>query len=436
MNLTGKTVVVYGAGVSGISAAQLVRDMGGRAVIYDDNPKKSHSTSNTAVFRDCDIVVTSPGVRSDNELLLEARLAGKQVIGELEFASLFCAAEQIAVTGTNGKTTAVMLIDRILKCAHVPSHVVGNIGTAFSAVADKLDAMETAVIEASSFQLEGMRFFAPDIAVMLNITPDHLDRHGSMERYIGAKANVFLRQAESDFAVYNADDPNVLSLEPVMRARKVPFSLTRPVDGAYLSSGFVCFRGKPVVSVEDIDMSGRELEDVLAAVAVAAVKGVSFYAMSYALASFRRPEYRREECGSVGGVKVFNDSKATNVFSTVSAAESMAGDTVLILGGADRGEDFDELFASLPRTVKGAVVTGENAEKIASAAREHGFAPLSESPTIADACADAVELARMLDCGNVLFSPASKSYDRYSSFVERGRAFDAAVRRLSDGEKG
>ena len=180
MNLTGKTVVVYGAGVSGISAAQLVRDMGGRAVIYDDNPKKSHSTSNTAVFRDCDIVVTSPGVRSDNELLLEARLAGKQVIGELEFASLFCAAEQIAVTGTNGKTTAVMLIDRIL------SHVVGNIGTAFSAVADKLDAMETAVIEASSFQLEGMRFFAPDIAVMLNITPDHLDRHGSMERYIRA----------------------------------------------------------------------------------------------------------------------------------------------------------------------------------------------------------------------------------------------------------
>ena len=388
MNLTGKTVVVYGAGVSGISAAQLVRDMGGRAVIYDDNPKKSHSTSNTAVFRDCDIVVTSPGVRSDNELLLEARLAGKQVIGELEFASLFCAAEQIAVTGTNGKTTAVMLIDRILKCAHIPSHVVGNIGTAFSAVADKLDAMETAVIEASSFQLEGMRFFAPDIAVMLNITPDHLDRHGSMERYIGAKANIFLRQAESDFAVYNADDPNVLSLEPVMRARKVPFSLTRPVDGAYLSSGFVCFRGKPVVSVEDIDMSGRELEDVLAAVAVAAVKGVSFYAMSSALASFRRPEYRRE------------------------------------------------LFASLPRTVKGAVVTGENAEKIASAAREHGFAPLSESPTIADACADAVELARVLDCGNVLFSPASKSYDRYSSFVERGRAFDAAVRRLSDGEKG
>ena len=134
MNLTGKTVVVYGAGVSGISAAQLVRDMGGRAVIYDDNPKKSHSTSNTAVFRDCDIVVTSPGVRPDCEILLEARLAGKQVIGELEFASLFCAAEQIAVTGTNGKTTAVMLIDRILRAARIPSHAVGNTGAAFSAV--------------------------------------------------------------------------------------------------------------------------------------------------------------------------------------------------------------------------------------------------------------------------------------------------------------
>ncbi len=435
MNLTGKTVVVYGAGVSGISAAQLVRDMGGRAVIYDDNPKKSHSTSNTAVFRDCDIVVTSPGVRPDCEILLEARLAGKQVIGELEFASLFCAAEQIAVTGTNGKTTAVMLIDRILRAARIPSHAVGNTGAAFSAVADKLDAMETAVIEASSFQLEGMRFFAPDIAVLINITPDHLDRHGSMERYIGAKANVFLRQAESDLAVYNADDPNVMSLEPVIRAKKVPFSLTRPVDGAYLSSGFVCFKGQPVVCAEDIDFAGKELEDVLAAVAVAAIKGVSFYTMASALASFRRPEYRREECGDVGGVKIFNDSKATNVFSTVSAAESMRGDTVLILGGADRGEDFGELFASLPGLVKGAVVTGDNAEKIVAAARENGFSPVRESPTIADACADAVELAHELDCENVLFSPSSKSYDRYTSFTERGRAFDAAVARLARGEK-
>lgn len=430
MNLTGKTVVVYGAGISGISAAQLVRDHGGRAVIYDDNPTKSHSTSCTSVFNDCDIVVVSPGVPSGNEHVLDARLGGKQVLSELEFASLFCRAEQIAVTGTNGKTTTTLLIDHILKYARIPSHAVGNVGTAFSSIADKLDAMEVAVIEASSFQLEGARYFAPDIAVMLNITPDHLDRHGNMARYIGAKANVFLRQSESDVAVYNADDANVLSLEPVIRARKVPFSISHPVDGAYLSSGFVCYRGMPVAEVCDLDFAGRELEDLLAAVAVAVEKGVSLYTVASALHTFRRPEFRRKECGTVDGVKIFNDSKATNVFSTVSAAESMDGGTVLILGGADRGENFAELFSSLPDSVKGAVVTGENAQKIISSARENGFRRITESPDIADACADAVELAHELGCANVLFSPSSKSYDNYTSFVERGRAFDAAVARL------
>ena len=319
MNLVGKTVVVYGAGISGISAAALARDHGARAIIYDDNPKKSHSTSCTSVFNDCDVLVVSPGVPSGNPHVLDAKLAGKQVLGEMEFASLFCAAEQIAVTGTNGKTTA------------------------FSSVADKLDAMETVVIEASSFQLEGVTRFAPDIAVMLNITPDHLDRHGNMQRYIGAKAGIFLRQSESDVAVYNADDENVLSLLPVVRARKVPFSVSHPVDGAYLSSGFVCWKGMPVAEVGDTDFCGRELEDVLAAVAVAAVKNVGLYTVASALASFSRPEFRRAACGEVDGVKIFNDSKATNVLATVSAAEGMRGDTVLILGGADRGEDFDAI---------------------------------------------------------------------------------------------
>lgn len=430
MNLAGKKVVVYGAGVSGLSAAQLVRDHGGRAVIYDDNPTKSHSTSCTSVFNDCDIVVVSPGVASWNPHVLDAKLGGKQVVSELELASAFCRAEQIAVTGTNGKTTTTMLIDHILRYAKIPSHAVGNIGAAFSSIADKLDAMEVAVIEASSFQLEGAQFFAPDIAVMLNITPDHLDRHGNLDRYIGAKANVFLRQSESDLAVFNADDENVRSLLPVIRARKVPFSLNGPVDGAYLSSGFVCYKGMPVAEADDLDFRGREREDLLAAVAVAAEKGISFYTIASALHTFKRPDFRRKACGEVQGVSVFNDSKATNVFSTVSAAESMDGDTVLILGGADRGENFAELFDKLPSKVKGAVVTGENADKIIAAAREKGFLRISESPDIFDACADAVELAHELDCGNVLFSPSSKSYDNYTSYAERGRAFDAAVRRL------
>ena len=338
MELYGKKIVIYGAGVSGLSAWQLVREHGGNAVIYDDNPQKAHATSSTRVFADCDMIVLSPGVPPSTPVVLDARLEGRQVISELELASSFCRAEQIAVTGTNGKTTTVMLIDAMLKAAGIRSYAVGNIGAAFSAVADRLDAVETAVVEASSFQLETSSRFAPDIAVMLNITPDHLDRHGNMERYAGAKARIFLNQSESDFAVYNADDERVTSLLPVVRAKRVPFSATRPVDGAYISSGFLCFRGKPVVEVADTDFAGREVENALAALAVAAIKDINFHTVAAMLTSFRRPEFRRKECGKVDGVRIFNDSKATNVYSVISAAERKEEFATLRLAGADPGK--------------------------------------------------------------------------------------------------
>lgn len=430
MNLLGKNVVIYGAGISGMSAYQLVRENGGRAVIYDDNPEKSHATSSAGVFEDCDIIVLSPGISGFNPYVMDAKLSGKLVISELELASAFCVAEQIAVTGTNGKTTTTLLIDHILKTAKINSHAVGNIGAAFSSIADKLDAMECVVIEASSFQLETALNFSPEIAVMLNITPDHLDRHGTMERYIAAKANIFLRQASCDKAVYNADDENVCSLLPLVKARQIPFSLSRPVDGAYQSSGFLCYKGKPVVETEELDFRGRELENALAALAVAMEKEISPYTIADAMVSFRRPEFRRKSCGVVDGVNVYNDSKATNVFSTVSASESMDGDTVLILGGAQRAENFGELFSNLPSKIKGAVVVGENADSIISAAVGAGFGNVLCSATLEDACADAVDMAHKLECKNVLFSPSSKSYDRYTGYSERGRAFDAAVVKL------
>lgn len=241
-----------------------------------------------------------------------------------------------------------------------------------------------------------------------------------------------MRQSEGDTAIYNADDPQIATLLPIIRANRVPFSVSQPVDGAYISSGFVCFRGAPVIETAELDFAGRELEDVLAAVAVAFVKAVSAYTVASALTSFRRPDFRRKPCGSVSGVEVFNDSKATNVYSTVSATESMEGDTVLILGGADRGEDFGELFRMLPKTVKGIVVTGENADKVLDSARLSGFCPARRSAGLADACADALDMAHALGCRNVLFSPSSKSYDNYSSYTERGREFDAVVARLKD----
>lgn len=436
MNLIGKNVVIYGAGASGLAAYALVRERGGRAIIFDDNPAAQHATSSCGVFENADVIVLSPGVESGNKYILDAKLENKTVIGELELASSVCRAEQIAVTGTNGKTTTVMLIDHILRAAHMSSRAVGNIGTPYSTIADKLDAMETVVVEASSFQLESVQTFSPDVAVLLNITPDHLDRHKTMQRYVAAKSNIFLKQAECDRIVYNADDKYIQPLVPYMNAKRHPFSLHRPVtDGAYVSSGFVVYDGQPVIELEDLSFKGRELENVLAAVAVTVTKGISIYTIASALTSFKKPEYRRNMTASIDGISIFNDSKATNVYAALSAAESMDGGTVMILGGAKLSENFDELFAALPSKVLAAVATGDNAEDIRASARAANFKNLEVACDVAEAIDVAFELAADTGATNLLFSPASKSYDRYSSYAERGKAFDNALTERLKNEK-
>ncbi|MDE6303040.1 MAG: UDP-N-acetylmuramoyl-L-alanine--D-glutamate ligase, partial [Clostridia bacterium] len=360
MKLVGKNVVVYGAGASGMSAYQLVRDKGAKAIIYDDNPNAEHATDSKGVISAADIIVLSPGVDGSKDFLLDAKLENKLIIGEMELASEFCIAEQIAVTGTNGKTTTTMLIDSILRRAGKSSYAVGNIGTPYSAIADRLDATEIAVIETSSFQLESCTRFSPDIAVILNIKPDHLERHGSMQKYIDAKANIFLHQGEQDVVIYNDDDEIIRTLIPKMVAKKVPFSTSHPVKGgAYISSGFICFDGSPVLSLEETDMRGAELENALAAVAVGMVHGVSAYNISAAIIEFERPKYRRALSGSIDGIAVYNDSKATNVSACISACEAVEGDTVLILGGAKREENFKDLFSAIPEHIKAITVSGD-----------------------------------------------------------------------------
>ena len=207
--------------------------------------------------------------------------------------------------------------------------------------------------------------------------------------------------------------------------------MTRPVDGAYISSGFICYKGEPVVETADIDLAGRELEDALAATAAAVSAGAGLYAVASALQSFRRPPYRRSPGAVVDGIRLVNDSKATNIGSVLSAVEGLGESGVLILGGARGSEDFSELFAALPPSVKGAVLVGENADDIAKAAREAGFFGIVRSDTLEEACADAVDLAKELGCSTVLFSPSSKSYDAFTSYEERGRAFDAAAAALA-----
>lgn len=431
MRLIGKNAVVYGAGKSGLAAYELLREKGAKAVIYDDSPAAQHATSSKGVISSADIIVLSPGVDRRKDFLLDAMLENKTVIGELELASQCCVAEQIAITGTNGKTTTTMLIDSILRRAGKPSHAVGNIGIPFSSIADKLDATEIAVIEASSFQLEGCSKFSPDTSVLLNIRPDHIDRHGSFEKYIEAKSNVFLRQSEQDTVVYNADDDAIVGLIPKMIAQKVPFSTKRPVKGgAYISSGFICFDGDPVLSLEETDMRGAELENVLAAVCVCIKQGVSVYNIAAGIIEFERPKYRRQLSGYIGDIAVYNDSKATNISACLSACESLEDDGVLILGGAKRAEDFGELFEKLPERIKGITVCGENAEDIVNCARTAQYENIIEYGDIKASLSGAIELAKANGIKTVLFSPASKSYDKFESYEQRGRYFDACVAAL------
>ena len=428
MNLLGKNVVIYGGGISGLSAYELVKEKGGRVMIYDDNDRP-HTTSSAGVFTRADVIVLSPGISSGNPYVLDARLEGKIVVGEIELASEFCQGEQIAVTGTNGKTTTVKLIDHILKNAQLNSYAVGNIGVAFSSIADHLDGLDIAVVEVSSFQLESVRNFSPDYAVLLNIKPDHLERHETIERYISAKSNIFMHQCECDVVVYNADDENISKLVPYMKGRQVPFSMTRPVDGAYLSSGFVCYKGMPIVEVEDIDLKGAELENVLASVAVTMHKGISRFTIASALCSFTRPQFRRTKVAELCGVNIYNDSKATNISSTISAISAMNGDTVLLLGGAKRKENFDELFTALDSKVVDIVVFGENRKDIAISAKKFN-AHIEEVDTLDDAVKTGFDIAKTMCAKNLLFSPASKSFDSFSNYEERGRHFDKIVRSL------
>lgn len=432
MNLLGKNVVIYGGGVSGLSAYDLVKSKGGRAIIYDDNPCVMHATSSVGVFSSADIIVLSPGVEQGKDFILDAKLEGKTVVGELELASAFCDAEIIAVTGTNGKTTTVNLINHILRTAGTFSHVAGNVGVAFSSVCDNFDSTETVVVEASSFQLESTIKFAPDVAVLLNITPDHIDRHKTFDKYVSAKSNIFIRQSECDKIVYNADDEVILSLVPYMNAEKIPFSVKNPICGAYISDGFICYKGLPVIDVGEIDLRGREIENALAATAVAMSKGVSVYTVASALTSFRRPRFRRERVALIDGVSVFNDSKATNVGATLSAVESLDGKGIVIMGGAKKEENFDLIFGGASGNIAGVVVVGENEKEITESMDKYGYENYEVACDLDDAVKKGLNMAKTHGVNNLLFSPASKSFDKYANFEERGKAFEKVLSRLDD----
>jgi len=387
-------------------------------------------------------VVKSPGVPAEAPVITAARERGTPVLGELELAWRLLANEFVAVTGTNGKTTTVELIGHIHREAGLGVAVAGNVGTALSSLIGELDGDATVVCEASSFQLEDTLEFAPQAAVLLNITPDHLDRHGTLEAYAAAKLEAFARQQQDDVAVFPADLGERIEWAGASaipgKARRVEFGW-EPQAALFELDGELWWRGEALIALEQMRLRGRHnVENAMAAAAVCLARGIEPAAVRAGLASFPGVAHRLEELAELDGVLYVNDSKATNVASTLVALEAFAGRPVhLILGGQGKGQDFTSLREPVARACAGVYLIGEDAASIAAALTnvapevlecgdlEHALAAAAQA-----AAGDPDALARP-DCGPVvLLSPACASFDQFADFEARGERFRELVEKL------
>jgi UDP-N-acetylmuramoylalanine--D-glutamate ligase len=447
MELKGKKVLVVGLGKSGRSAALFLRHQGAVVTVSDVRSAESLAREIPALieegimveagghgvltFRRQDLIVVSPGVPLNTPELAQVRAFGLPVIGELELAANFLRGRILAITGSNGKTTTTALVGEILKEAGLDTQVGGNIGTPVVDLIPGSKDDSWSVLEVSSFQLESTVSFRPAIAVILNITPDHLDRHGSLENYAQAKERIFAQQQPGDCVVLNAG--NALAAEAAKRApsRVFFFSMEHAVEqGAWLEDGYVVYREAANAAVEKImPLSGitlkgsHNVENVLAAVVAARQAGASAEAVRRAIEKFHAVEHRLEFVATVNGVQYYNDSKATNVDATAKAIAAFQSGIHLILGGKDKGSDYTTLSPLLRERVKAVYTIGAAAAKIESHLR--GVVSLSSCETLEKAVAAASEAARPGEV--VLLAPACSSFDQFDSYEHRGQVFKQLV---------
>ena len=447
--LAGRTVSVVGLARSGVAAARLVARLGGRVLASDSAPPGALSPEARALEREgvalfpgghppaafagAELVVVSPGVPLELPALAAVRARGVAVVGELELAWRVMECDVIAITGTNGKTTTTALTGEILRGQARPVLVGGNIGTPLSQAALDFAADGLVVAETSSFQLESTERFHPRVAAILNLTPDHLDRHVTLERYVDAKARIFTNQTAADCAVLNADDPAVAALAPRTRARVVWFSRTRALErGVFVEGGWVVARldgrPEPVCPLAEIRLRGQHnVENVLAAAACALWTGMAAGAIRAGIAQFQGVAHRIERVGDDRGVGYYNDSKGTNVASTIKALESFPEPVVLIAGGVGKGQDFGPLTGAARGRVRHAIVIGVDRDKLRPALQAAG-AVVEDAVSLEAAVRAAAAAARPGDV--VLLSPACASFDMFQNFEHRGEMFKAAVRAL------
>jgi UDP-N-acetylmuramoylalanine--D-glutamate ligase len=447
MELKGKKVLVVGLGKSGLAAALFLRHRGALVTVSDVRSAEALAKELPALleegimveagghglltFRRQDLIVVSPGVPLNTPELAQVKSFGLPVIGELELAARFLKGRMLAITGSNGKTTTTALLGEILAKSGIPTLVGGNIGVPVVELIEKSTDQSWSVLEVSSFQLESTDRFHPSIAVILNITPDHLDRHGSFENYARAKERIFAAQDANDCVVLNADNSRAAQAAARSTARVYLFSIEHAVEqGAWVEDGYVVYRGakggavEKVMPLSGIPLKGEHnVENVLAAVCAARQAGVPSDVIRQAIEKFQAVEHRLEYVATINGVEFYNDSKATNVDATAKAIAAFQSGIHLILGGKDKNSDYTQLTQLLRARVLAVYTIGSAAEKIESQLRGvvsiHSCATLDNAVNAAGAAAHPGEV--------VLLAPACSSFDQFENYEERGRVFKSLV---------
>lgn len=444
-----RKVMIIGAGMSGIAAAGLLCDKGADIILYDDKNLDRDALlkklpENFAgriecehIPEDCreklDVLVLSPGVPKDAPFVLEQTAKGVQIIGEVELAYYYTKGKIVAVTGTNGKTTTTALTGEIMKKAYKNTLVGGNIGIPYTKIClDSTDDGVT-VAEMSSFQLDTTSTFHPAVSMVLNITPDHLDRHHTMENYIDAKFNCTVNQTSDDLCILNYEDPVLRERAKKLKSKICWFSSKQVLeDGLYYKDGAIYTasfgKSEKVIDVNEMILIGRHnYENVMAAVAAGQFMGVPLDSIRRTLREFKPVEHRIEYVETINGVKYYNDSKGTNPDASIQAVKAMSGPTFLIGGGYDKGSEYDEWIEAFDGKIKMLLLMGQTREKIAECAKKHGFNDFMFVENMEEAVSYCMKEAVPGD--TVLLSPCCASWGMFKNYEERGRIFKELVRK-------
>jgi len=444
MKYKHKRVLVCGMGKSGSAAARLLLRHGAQVTLQDlkeepvverdllenNNISTYFGRNPDEIVKDFDIIVISPGISADLPFVHLAKSTGVNVIGEIELASSVCTAPILAITGTNGKTTTTTILGEIMKRFVPASQVAGNIGIAFCGVADSISDNAYIVAEISSFQLETIKSFRPKISAVLNMTPDHLNRHKTMEGYVAAKERIFENQKADDFCILNYDNEYTFKMADKTKAKVIFFSRKVLDEGVFVKDNFVWVKlgkyNESVIALDELPIPGsHNLENVLAAVAMAVCAGVPIDIIAHSVKDFKSVEHRMEFVREFNGITFYNDSKATNVDSAIMGLNAVNRPVILIGGGQDKGLDYGEWIAGFEGKVKSFIIIGEAGDKLEETCRKYNFTAFKKVLTMKEAVNLAFASAEEGDC--ILLSPACASFDMFDDYEQRGRVFKELV---------